>query len=201
MQDSTDTVENVCSPGEAGLTVEVDLCNQTEGNETQNSKNDDNDNENQGMISHSLDDPDKLGKAMHMPQQKPEELPIGRKRTRRPSSLKKADEGYDPFWMLIDWRSMKSVHKKNKNINVSAKTKTSKDLLTKPAGKNISDSISQRPSKMKKESKRNEEASANEALDPSSEEIIVLSEDEDQPLGIFVKVIINDLDFIVISYY
>ncbi|XP_042003396.1 uncharacterized protein LOC121752401 isoform X10 [Salvia splendens] len=185
--DSTDTVENVFSPGEAGLTVEVDLCNQIEGNETQNSKNDDNSNENQGMISHSLDDPDKLGKAMHMPQQKPEELPIGRKRIRRPSSLKNADEGYDPFWMLVDWRSMKSGGKKNKNTNCPAKTKMSKNLSPKLAGKNISGSISPKPSKMKKETKRYEGVSPNKTLEPTSEGVAVASEDEDQTRGSIVK--------------
>ncbi|XP_041998535.1 uncharacterized protein LOC121748320 isoform X2 [Salvia splendens] len=182
-----DTVENVLCPGEAGLTAEVDLCNQIEGNETQNSKNDDNDNENQGMISHSLDDPDKLGKAMHMPQQKPEELPIGRKRIRRPSSLKKADEGYDPFWMLIDWRSMKSHGKINKNTNCPAKSKMSKNLSPKLAGKNISGSISPNPSKMKKETKRHERGSPNKTLEPTSEGVAVVLEDEDQTRDSIVK--------------
>ncbi|KAL1553709.1 hypothetical protein AAHA92_14348 [Salvia divinorum] len=183
--DRKDAVENVSCPGEVGLTVEVDLRNRIEGNETQSSKNDDNGN---GMISHCLDDPDKLAKAMHMPQkQKPEELPIGRKRIRRPSSLKKADEGYDPFWMLIDWRSMKSPGKKNKNINCPAKTKMSKNLSPKLAGKSISDSISPKPSKMKRETKRNEGVSTNKTLEPTSEGVVVMSEDEDQTRESIVK--------------
>ncbi|XP_042035531.1 uncharacterized protein LOC121781903 isoform X1 [Salvia splendens] len=121
---SNDTVENVSYPGKSGLETEADLCNLSEGNGTQNSKNKLY-YENQGVTSHCFDDPDEAGKAMHGQQeQKPEELHIGRKRIRRPSSLQKAEEGYDPFWMLIDWKSMKSVHKKNKNINFPAKTKT-----------------------------------------------------------------------------
>ncbi|KAL1533230.1 hypothetical protein AAHA92_33144 [Salvia divinorum] len=177
IMDSKDAVENVSYPGKSELETDT----------VEKSKNEPY-YENQGMTSHCFDDPDEAGKAMHGQQeQKPEELHIGRKRIRRPSSLKKAEEGYDPFWMLIDWRSMNSLYKKNKNINFPAKTKTSKDLSTKPAGKNISNSISPRPSKMKKEFKRNEEASANKALEPTSEEIIVVSEDEDQPRGIFVK--------------
>ncbi|XP_057791504.1 sister chromatid cohesion protein PDS5 homolog D-like [Salvia miltiorrhiza] len=132
--DLKDSVENVSCPGEAGLAVEADLCNLIEGNETQNFKNDENHNENQGMVSHCFDDPDKLGKAMHMQQeQKPEELRFERKRIRRPSSLRKAEEGYDPFWMLVDWRSMKSLNKKNKNINCPSKSKISKDSSSKPA--------------------------------------------------------------------
>lgn len=175
---------------EAGLAIEADLCNLMEGSDTQNSKNDENYNEKQAMISHCFDDPDKLGKSMHKQQeQKSEEIHMGRKRIRRPNSLKKAEEGYDPFWMLIDWRSLKSRSKKNKNINCPEKTKISKDLSPKPAGEYIGTSISPNPRKLKKESERNEEVSANKALEPTSEGMIVVS--EDQTSNISVKVIIN----------
>lgn len=129
--DLKDTEDDVSCPGEAGLAIDADLCNLTEGNETPNLKNDENCNENSGMISHSLDDADKLDKSMLMQhEQKPEEIDVQRKRNRKPNSLKKAEEGYDPFWMLVDWKSLdNNTSKKNKKENCPAKTKISKDLL------------------------------------------------------------------------
>lgn len=126
-----DTEDDVSCPGKAGLAIDADSCNLTEDHETPNPKNDENCNENSGMISHSSDDADKLDKSMLMQQkQKPEEIHVQRKRSRRPNSLKKAEEGYDPFWMMVDWKSLdNSPSKKNKKENCPAKTKISKDLL------------------------------------------------------------------------
>ena len=48
---------------------------------------------------------------------------------------------------------------------------------------------------MKKESKRNTGVSANKALEPTNEEMVVVLEDEDQARDICVKVIIIHLGF------
>ncbi|KAI3455135.1 hypothetical protein Pfo_011798 [Paulownia fortunei] len=180
--DSKDIGVDASCHGEAGLPTDGGLSNLTVGNKTEILKTDEKFNENRWTTSHCCDEPENLGSPKQQQESKPEDVPIQKKRSRKPNSLIKPEEGYDPLCMLGIWTSMKDSHcrkDKRKTICNPRKKMISKDscLSSRPAGEPSSAPISQKAKRIKKHSVERQGSSAKIPLEEKSRGKTIVSED------------------------
>lgn len=128
---------------------------------------------------------------MHMQQeQKTEDVPILKKRTRKPNSLIKAEEGYDPFWMCINWTSLEDHHcRKHKRKKLKSKISKDSFLSSKLVREHSSAPISPKANKIKKVSEKRLGSYAKIPFEQKSSGKTIVSEDLTR--DIIVKVIID----------
>ncbi|XP_011073175.1 uncharacterized protein LOC105158208 isoform X2 [Sesamum indicum] len=145
---------------EAGIAVEGGLSNSAEDNKTENLTVDENLNENRQTTAHVCAEPEHLGSPKQI-QQEPESdnVPIPEKRSRKPNSLIKPEEGYDPFWMFCKWTSVEGSHcrrHRRKRQRHPLKTMISKEsnLSSSPDGEQSSGPISGKANTIKKQSEK-----------------------------------------------
>ncbi|KAK4436775.1 Sister chromatid cohesion protein PDS5 [Sesamum alatum] len=143
---------------EAGLAIDGGLSNPAEDNKTENLTIDENLNENRQITAHFCDEPENLGSPKQM-QQEPESdnVPIPEKRSRKPNSLIKPEEGYDPSWMFCNWTSMEDSHcrkhrRKRHGRPLKAMISKESNLSSSPAGEQSSGPISEEANRIKKQS-------------------------------------------------
>ncbi|KAL0415552.1 UNVERIFIED_CONTAM: Sister chromatid cohesion protein PDS5 [Sesamum latifolium] len=145
---------------EAGVVVDGGLSNSAEDNKTENLRIDENLNENRQTTAHFCDEAENLGSPKQM-QQEPEsdDVLIPEKRSRKPNSLIKPEEGYDPFWMFCKWTPMEDSHcrkHRRKGHGHPQKTMISKEanLSSSPDEEQSSGPISGKANRIKKQSEK-----------------------------------------------